>query len=93
MVPASALNVNPIDWDQLDDEYDEERQLEEERDRVAAAERALFSGLDLVSPAGAGGPGAGAQSDAHTLARMLQEQLDAINNEIRYEPSVVQCFL
>lgn len=36
----------------------------------------LFSGAEMLSPSG--------HTDAQALALMLQEQLDAINNEIRY---------
>lgn len=41
----------------------------------------VYSAVDLLSPTG--------QTNAQTLALMLQEQLDAINNEIRF----LQCLI
>lgn len=78
--PSKVQTLNEQDWDRLQQanvlanvahafESDMDMSdVEDDRDTV-------FSSMDLLSPAG--------QTDAQTLALMLQEQLDAINNEIR----------
>ncbi|RXN08808.1 liprin-alpha-1-like isoform X1 [Labeo rohita] len=78
--PSKVQTLDEQDWDRLQQanvlanvahafESDMDMSdMEDDRETV-------FSSMDLLSPAG--------QADAQTLALMLQEQLDAINNEIR----------
>ncbi|KAK0136747.1 Liprin-alpha-1 [Merluccius polli] len=79
--PSKVQTLNEQEWERVQQanvlanvaqafESDdmEASDLEEDQDT-------MFSSVDLLSPGG--------QADAQTLALMLQEQLDAINNEIR----------
>ncbi|KAM3877196.1 liprin-alpha-1 isoform 4-T4 [Diretmus argenteus] len=78
--PSKVQTLNEQEWERVQQanvlanvaqafESDmEASDLEDDRETI-------FSSVDLLSPGG--------QADAQTLALMLQEQLDAINNEIR----------
>ncbi|XP_066276026.1 liprin-alpha-1-like isoform X18 [Branchiostoma lanceolatum] len=77
--PSRVQTLNEQEWEKAEQatvlanvqqafESDSEFGIEEEDEDV-------YSAVDLLSPSG--------HTDAQTLARMLQEQLDAINNEIR----------
>ncbi|NXE68681.1 LIPA4 protein, partial [Calcarius ornatus] len=79
--PAKVKPVHPRDWEQAQaggvlatgpHAFDSDPDISDvdEDDRET-----LFSSMDVLSPGG--------HSDAQTLAMMLQEQLDAINEEIR----------
>ncbi|XP_019639968.1 PREDICTED: liprin-alpha-1-like isoform X6 [Branchiostoma belcheri] len=78
--PSRVQTLNEQEWEKAEQatvlanvqqafESDSEFGIEEED------EDGVYSAVDLLSPSG--------HTDAQTLARMLQEQLDAINNEIR----------
>nr|XP_006131108.1 liprin-alpha-1 isoform X1 [Pelodiscus sinensis] len=77
--PSKVQTLNEQDWERAQQasvlanvaqafESDDVSDGEDDRETI-------FSSVDLLSPSG--------QADAQTLAMMLQEQLDAINKEIR----------
>uniref|UniRef100_A0A8C3QUV7 PTPRF interacting protein alpha 2 n=1 Tax=Cyanoderma ruficeps TaxID=181631 RepID=A0A8C3QUV7_9PASS len=79
LIPAQVKSLGDHEWNRTQQmgvlsshhfESDTEMSDIDDDDRET-----LFSSMDLLSPSG--------HSDAQTLAMMLQEQLDAINKEIR----------
>lgn len=78
--PSKVQTLDEQEWDRLQQANvlaNVAHAFESDMDMSDAEDdrETVFSSMDLLSPAG--------QADAQTLALMLQEQLDAINNEIR----------
>ncbi|TRY95466.1 hypothetical protein DNTS_000438 [Danionella cerebrum] len=84
--PSKVQTLDEQDWDRLQQAnvlanvaqaFESDMDLSDPEDDTLSHTHShtLFSPIDMLSPAG--------QADAQTLALMLQEQLDAINNEIR----------
>ena len=71
--------LNEQEWEKLEQAHvlaNVQQAFDTASDNEAADENeSIFGAVDLLSPSG--------HTDAQTLALMLQEQLDAINNEIR----------
>lgn len=76
--PLVQINtLNEQDWHRLQQAHvlANVQSAFEAADTASSDVDVVFGGVDLLSPTG--------QTNAQTLALMLQEQLDAINNEIR----------
>lgn len=77
--PLVQINtLNEQDWHRLQQAHvlANVQSAFEAADTASSDVDVVFGGVDLLSPTG--------QTNAQTLALMLQEQLDAINNEIRF---------
>ncbi|XP_056308472.1 liprin-alpha-1 isoform X5 [Danio aesculapii] len=86
--PSKVQTLDEQDWDRLQQANvlaNVAHAFESDMDMsdVEDDRETVFSSMDLLSPAG--------QADAQTLALMLQEQLDAINNEIRMIQEEKEC--
>ncbi|XP_056269677.1 LOW QUALITY PROTEIN: liprin-alpha-1 [Pseudoliparis swirei] len=76
--PSKVQTLNEQEWERMQQASvlaSVAQAFEGELEASDLEDEALFGSVDLLSPGG--------QADAQTLALMLQEQLDAINNEIR----------
>ncbi|XP_026475964.1 liprin-alpha-1 isoform X2 [Ctenocephalides felis] len=77
-LPFGARTLAEQEWEKLQQAHvlaNVQQAFDVSSDAEADDNESLFSATDILSPSG--------HTDAQTLAMMLQEQLDAINNEIR----------
>lgn len=75
IVAFSARSMSEQEWQQAHVLANVQQAFDISSDAEGDDNDSLFSTADILSPSG--------HTDAQTLAMMLQEQLDAINNEIR----------
>ena len=77
MVCVQVNTLNEQEWEKLQQAHvlANVQHAFDASDTEATDDESIFSAVDMLSPSG--------HTDAQTLALMLQEQLDAINNEIR----------
>lgn len=77
-IPYGARTLAEQEWEKLQQAHvlaNVQQAFDVSSDAEGDDNESLFSATDMLSPSG--------HTDAQTLAMMLQEQLDAINNEIR----------
>lgn len=77
-LPFGARSMAEQEWEKLQQAHvlaNVQQAFDVSSDAEGDDNESLFSTADILSPSG--------HTDAQTLAMMLQEQLDAINNEIR----------
>lgn len=77
-LPFGARTLAEQEWEKLQQAHvlaNVQQAFDVSSDAEADDNESIFSSADILSPSG--------HTDAQTLAMMLQEQLDAINNEIR----------
>ena len=72
--------LNEQEWEKLQQAHvlaNVQHAFDASDNEAAEDDESIFGAVDMLSPSG--------HTDAQTLALMLQEQLDAINNEIRLD--------
>lgn len=78
-LPGQVNTLNEQEWEKIQQAHvlaNVQHAFESSDNEGTDDNESVLGAFDMLSPSG--------HTDAQTLAYMLQEQLDAINNEIRY---------